>query len=124
MELFGSNTKELHKHESQALLPVSKVFTVITLLILLMPETLKTLTVMLYILPGSSPVIIYVVLSPSTTILSTSLFEQPTEGSLCHSTIKPVTTVPLGTLPVMVIVVPVTVGNPLRVIGAGKETGG
>ena len=99
MELFGSNTKELYKYESRALLPVSKVFAVITLLILLMPETLKTLAVMLYTFPGSSPVIIYVVNSPGTTILSTSLLEHPTEESLCHSTMKSVATEPLGTLP-------------------------
>ena len=53
-------------------------------------------------------------------ISSESLSEQPTEGSLCHFTMQPVTIVPLGTLPVMVIVVAVTVGDVSRT-GAGEK---
>ena len=48
--------------------------------------------------------------APFTDTLSSSSSEQPTEVSLCHSTTNPVTTEPLGTLPVMVMVVAVTVG--------------
>ena len=40
--------------------------------------------------------------------VSSSSSEQPTEVSLCHLTSNPVTTVPLGTLPVIVMVVDVT----------------
>ena len=44
------------------------------------------------------------------TMLPSSSLEQPREVSLCHWTEKPVTTESLGTLPVMVTVVAVTVG--------------
>ena len=47
-------------------------------------------------------------------MVSWSLSEQPTPESLCHCTRKPVTTEPLGTLPVMVMVVAVTAGDVLR----------
>ena len=56
--------------------------------------------------------------APFTDTLSSSSSEQPTEVSLCHSTTNPVTTEPLGTLPVMVMVVAVTVGVSLST-GAG-----
>ena len=38
-------------------------------------------------------------------MVSSSSSEQPTEVSLCHLTSNPVTTVPLGTLPVIVMAV-------------------
>ena len=47
--------------------------------------------------------------------------EHPNEVYLCHCTTNPVTTEPIGTLPVMVIVVSVTLGYELRV-GDGNGT--
>ena len=79
---------------------------------------------MVYLLPDSSPVMTWVIKSPVVynTISSLSLLEQPTEGSLCHSTMQPVTIVPLRTLPVMVIVVVVTVGDVSRTGASEKVT--
>ena len=54
-------------------------------------------------------------------MVPSSSSEHPTEVSLCHCTTKPVTTEPMGTLPVMVIVVSVTLGDELRV-GDGNGT--
>ena len=66
---------------------------------------------MVYLLPGtSSPVVVELVLVKAAiknTARSSSL-EQPTEVSLCHLNLNLVTTVPLGILPEIVMVVDVT----------------
>ena len=69
---------------------------------------------MVYLLPGSSPVIVCSVKLSLMFMLLWSLSEQPIEVSLCHFTTNVVTTEPAGTLPVIVIVVSVTVGGVLR----------
>ena len=54
-------------------------------------------------------------------MVPSSLSKHPTGVSLCHCTTEPVATEPKGTLPVMVIVVSVTLGDELRA-GDGNGT--
>ena len=86
------------------------VFAVTELLTGPLPASLKSFTEMVYLFPSSSPVIVLLVKLPVVVMLPSSSLEQPREVSLCHWTKKPVTTESLGTLPVMVTVVAVTVG--------------
>ena len=73
------------------------------------PAALETVTVMVYLLPGSSPDIWYprVKKAPVSEIVPILIAISPSPGqvSLSHLTSNPVTTVPLGTLPVIVMAV-------------------
>ena len=102
-----------------SLSPASGVIAVTELLTAL-PAELETVTVMVYLLPGSSPIIVYPVKAPFTEIVLSSSLEQPTEVSLCHSTTNPVTTVP-GTLPVILMKVAVTIVGSSSTAADGTE---
>ena len=103
-----------------SLSPASGVIAVTVLLTAAVPAELETVTLMVYLLPGSSPVIVYPVKSPFTEIVFSFTSEQPTEVSLCHSTSNPVTT-ELGTLPVILMVVAVTDGGSSSTAADGTE---
>ena len=103
-------------------IPASVVVAVMVLLTGPIPAALVAVTLILYLLSSSSPAIVNVE-KPETMVEPSSIPGQPTEVSLCHSTTTPVTTDPLGRLPLMVIVVAVTTGDVSRT-GAGNGTRG
>ena len=104
-------------------IPASVVVAVMVLLAGPLPAALVAVTLILYLLSSSSPAIVKVEKAPETMAEPLSVPGQPTEVSLCHSTTTPVTTDPLGTLPLMVIVVVLAIGDVSRT-GAGSGTKG
>ena len=104
-------------------IPASVVVAVMVLLTGPLPAALIAVTLILYLLSSSSPAIVKVEKAPETKAEPLSVPGQPTEVSLCHFTVTPVTTDPLGTLPLMVIVVEVTIGDVSRT-GVGNGTRG
>ena len=64
-----------------------------------------------YLLSSSSPVIVKLVNPPTTLVEPWSVTGHPTEVFLCQLTINPVTTEPLGTLPVTLMDVAVVLGD-------------
>ena len=101
-------------------IPASVVVAVMVLLTAPLPAALIAVTLILYLLSSSSPVIVKVEKAPETKAEPLSVPGQPTDVSLCHSTTTPVTTDPLGRLPLMMIVVAVTIGDMSR---TGAENG-
>lgn len=88
----------------------------------LLPAMLDVLTVIVYVLPSSNSVIVYPLKVPATVMVLSSLSEQPAEVLLVQWSTNPVTTEPLGTLPMMVIVVFVVADGVISRTGAGNGT--
>ena len=103
----------MRKSTKNQLSPASSVHTETELLTGLLPNILKALTVIVYLFPGSSPVIVWLIEVLVTEIVPLLTSEQPTDGPLCHISTNLVTKVPLGISPLIVMVVVVAI-NVLR----------